>query len=82
MEAAHRKRRTGSPVGVTETCLTGIPGGASRVSGPGRLCPFLLHFADPAEQRGAAAAAAARAGSGGRRGLSHGRVGGAAAAAG
>lgn len=82
MGAARRKRRTGSPVGVTETCLSGTSGGASRVSGPGRLCSFLLRFVGSAEQRGAAAAATARAGSGGCRGLSHGRDGGAAAAAG
>lgn len=81
------RRRTGSGAPeerrawrrrVSLGCLEALAG----VSGSGRLCPVCLHFVGPAEQRGAAAAGAAQAGSGGRRGPSHGRVGGAAAAAG
>lgn len=81
MAAAHRKRHAGSPVGVSETCLAGIFGGASLVSGPGRLCLVLLHFADLAKQRGEAEATAAvvQPGIGGHRDPSHGRIGGAAA---
>ena len=85
MAAAHRKWLAGSPVGVPETCLTGSLGAASPVSGPGRLCLFLLRFVGPARQRGEAATtatAAVRPGIGGHREPSHGRLGGAAATAG
>lgn len=82
---AHRKRHAGSPVGVPETCLAGSSGGASLVSGRGRLCLVLLRFVGLARQRGEAAttaAAAVRPGIGGHREPSHGRIGGAAATAG
>lgn len=86
MAAAHRKRHAGSPVGVSETCLSGIFGGASLVSVPGKRCLVLLHFVDLAKQRGeaeaTATAAVVRPGIGGHRDPSHGRIGGAAATAG
>lgn len=60
-----------------DACLQAL----SRLLGPGKLCLVHLHFVGPAEQRGAAAAEA-QAGSGGCGGPSHGRDGGAVAAAG
>lgn len=85
MAAAHRKRHAGSPVGVSETCLAGIIGGASLVLGAGRLCLVFLPFVNLAKQRGEAATTATAVvwpGIGGHREPSHGRNGGAAATAG